>query len=287
MSKQLVVVTGLSGSGKSSALNALEDQGYYCMDNLPVNLLQAFVQDLIEHPDNDYQRIAVGIDARKPANDLTLVPPLIVRLRESGMACEILYFEAEDEILLKRFSETRRRHPLTDEQHNLAEAIALERELLEPLMSAADLRFDTTRTNLHELRRLVQQRVAGREQQELSLAIESFGFKHGMPRNADFVFDARCLPNPHWQPELRPLTGMDAPVADYLAADSKVQALRQQLIDFLAEWIPCFEAEGRSYLTVAIGCTGGQHRSVFLVEQLTEHFLQQGRKVLMQHRELT
>jgi len=287
MSKQLVVVTGLSGSGKSSALNALEDQGYYCMDNLPVSLLQAFVQDLMAHPENDYQRIAVGIDARNPANDLNLVPSLIARLQASGMACEILYFEAEDEILLKRFSETRRRHPLTDAEHNLAAAITLERKLLEPLMSTADLRFDTTRTTLHELRRLVQERVAGRETQELSLAIESFGFKHGMPRNADFVFDARCLPNPHWQPALRPLTGRDAPVADFLRADSKVLALRQQLIDFLSEWIPCFEAEGRSYLTVAIGCTGGQHRSVFLVEQITEHFLQQGRKVLKQHRELT
>ncbi len=286
MSKQLVVVTGLSGSGKSSALNALEDQGYYCMDNLPVNLLQAFVQDLLDHPDNDYDRIAIGIDARNPANDLNLVPPLIEQLRGAGMDCEILYFEAEDEILLKRFSETRRRHPLTDAQRNLAEAIALERELLGPLMSAADLRFDTSRTHIHELRRLVQQRVAGRERQQMSLAIESFGFKHGMPRNADFVFDARCLPNPHWQPELRPLTGRDEPVAEFLAADPRVQALRQQLIDFLDHWIPCFESEGRSYLTVAIGCTGGQHRSVYLVEQITEHFLQHGRKVLKQHREL-
>ena len=285
--KKLVVVTGLSGSGKSIALNALEDLGFYCIDNLPVTLLQAFAQQLVEQNGSYTRRVAIGVDARTESEQLHRLPDLVRELRDQGVQCEILYLEAQDDILLQRFSETRRRHPLSNAQRTLADAIALERQLLEPLLSNADLRLDTTRTNIHQLRDLIRDRVADRAPAQLSLLIQSFGFKHGLPRDADFVFDARCLPNPHWQPELRPLTGRDAAVAQFLRSESKVDRLLADITGFLDHWVPSFEDDGRSYLTVAIGCTGGQHRSVFLAEQLADHFRAQGRNVLTRHRELS
>jgi len=285
--KKLVVVTGLSGSGKSIALNALEDLGYYCIDNLPVSLLRTFGRQLLNGQGVDYQRVAVGVDARSESEELQLLPGLFLDLREAGLACEILFLEAQDEILLQRFSETRRRHPLSTPQRTLADAIALERELLEPLQSSADLHLDTSRTNVHQLRDLIRDRVADRAPASLSLLVQSFGFKHGLPRDANFVYDARCLPNPHWQPELRPLTGRDQDVARYLQSEAKVGRLLDHIIDFLEYWMPCFEADGRSYLTVAVGCTGGQHRSVYLTEQIAAHFSAQGRNVIIRHRELS
>jgi UPF0042 nucleotide-binding protein len=284
--KKLVVVTGLSGSGKSIALNALEDLGFYCIDNLPVTLLQAFAQQLMEQDGNYAQRVAIGVDARTETQQLHQLPSLVRELQGQGIQCEILYLEAQDDILLQRFSETRRRHPLSDSQRTLADAIALERQLLEPLLSSADLRLDTTRTNVHQLRDLIRDRVADRAPAQLSMLFQSFGYKHGLPRDADFIFDARCLPNPHWQPDLRPLTGRDAPVAQFLRSEPRVDRLLTDITAFLDRWVPSFETEGRSYLTVAIGCTGGQHRSVFLVEQLADHFGAQGRNVLTRHREL-
>ena len=285
--KKLAVVTGLSGSGKSIALDALEDSGFYCIDNLPVSLFHTFADEVLAETSPLYRRAAVGIDARNPANDLNQVTPRIQRLRRRGVQCEILFLDASNDILIQRFSETRRRHPLTDDLHSLEQAITLERQLLEPLLTAADLRIDTTRTTLHELRALVRQRIAERPAGSLSILVESFGFKHGIPRHADFVFDARCLPNPHWHPDLRPLTGKDGPVVDFLARDDQVQRMFGDISSFLETWVPCFRAEGRSYLTVAMGCTGGQHRSVYLAERLLDFLKARGHHTLARHRELS
>jgi UPF0042 nucleotide-binding protein len=283
---RVVLITGLSGSGKSIALEVLEDSGYYCIDNLPVSLFEALARDITTNPTKARELTAIGIDARSPGKELDHLPGVIKRLRDHGLDCEVIFLDAEDSVLIQRFSETRRRHPLTDDERTLDDAIALERETLAPLLELARLKIDTTRTTLHELRNLVRARVAQREAGELSVLLQSFGFKHGVPRNADFVFDARCLPNPHWQPALRPYTGRDRPVIDFLGSDPKVTGMLSHIADFLARWVPCFEDEGRSYLTIAIGCTGGQHRSVYLVEQLRQGFEQQGRSVVVNHREL-
>jgi UPF0042 nucleotide-binding protein len=281
-----VVVTGLSGSGKSVALNTLEDLGYYCIDNLPSFLLESYADALISEPAARFAETAVGVDARNAPEDLLRVPPVVARLRDAGIAAEIVFLEADDEVLVQRFSETRRRHPLTDSDTSLADAIRRERELLAPLLSSADLNIDTTRTNLHELRDLMRRRVAERPAGVLSLLFLSFGFKRGVPRDADLVFDARCLPNPHWEPGLRPLTGRDPEVVAFLERDPRVPAYLDQVGGFLQAWLPCFRDEGRSYLTVAIGCTGGQHRSVYLVEQLARRFRGTEPRVLVSHREL-
>jgi UPF0042 nucleotide-binding protein len=284
---KLIVVSGLSGSGKSIALNVLEDAGFNCIDNLPVSLFETLVRDLsIEQPEQ-LRRTAIGIDARIPDTELTRVPELVTQLGKHGVDCEIVFLEADHDVLIQRFSETRRRHPLTDENNDLDAAIELESRLLAPLRNAAQLHINTSRTTLHELRSLIRSRVAERESGHLSLMLQSFGFKHGAPRNADFVFDMRCLPNPHWHPELRPLTGRDAAVTEFLEQDQKVEEMFQHVSQFLAHWVPCFESEGRSYLTIAIGCTGGQHRSVYMTERLKRFFDQQGRTCLCAHRELS
>jgi UPF0042 nucleotide-binding protein len=283
---RVVLVTGLSGSGKSIALHVLEDVGFYCIDNLPVSLFEALVRDITVQPARAEALTAIGIDARSRGAELGQLPALVKRLRDHGVDCEILFLDAEDSILIQRFSETRRRHPLTADGRTLEQAIRLERELLEPLLDLARLKIDTTRTTLHELRELIRARVAERDSGEMSIMLQSFGFKHGVPRNADFVFDARCLPNPHWHPELRPHTGRDRPVAEFLGHDLQVRGMLSHIEDFLSHWIPCFEREGRSYLTIAIGCTGGQHRSVYLTEELMRYFQSQGRKVVCNHREL-
>ncbi len=284
---RVVLITGLSGSGKSIALNALEDVSYYCIDNLPASLFEALVRDITVQPAKTRGLTAIGIDARSPGVELGQLPGLIKRLRDHGVDCEVVFLDAEDGVLMQRFSETRRRHPLTEEGRTLEQAIRLEREMLEPLLDLTRLKIDTTRTTLHELREIIRARVAERDSGEMSIMLQSFGFKHGVPRNADFVFDARCLPNPHWHNELRPLTGKDKPVAEFLRADLQVSGMFSYVSDFLGHWVPCFEREGRSYLTIAIGCTGGQHRSVYLVEELKRFFESQGRKVVCSHRELS
>ena len=283
---RVVLITGLSGSGKSIALNVLEDVSYYCIDNLPASLFEALVRDITQQPAKARGLTAIGIDARSPGSELSQLPALIKRLRDHGVDCEVVFLDAEDGVLMQRFSETRRRHPLTEGGRTLEQAIKLEREMLEPLLDLTRLKIDTTRTTLHELREIIRARVADRDSGEMSIMLQSFGFKHGVPRNADFVFDARCLPNPHWHTDLRPYTGRDKPVADFLRDDLKVRGMFSHISDFLAHWIPCFEHEGRSYLTIAVGCTGGQHRSVYLVEQLHEFFESQGRHVVCSHREL-
>ncbi|RDH89191.1 MAG: RNase adapter RapZ [endosymbiont of Seepiophila jonesi] len=283
---KLLILTGLSGSGKSIALHTLEDLGYYCIDNLPVCLFEAFSKHLIEAPEEAFQSSAVGIDARSQPDKLGRLPKMVDKMREQGINCEMIFLEAQSDTLIKRFSETRRKHPLSTADISLDEAIKRERVLLEPLISNADLCIDTTHTNLHELRDLIRGRVSG-DKQQVSLLVESFGFKHGVPRDIDFVFDVRCLPNPHWQAELRPFTGLDGPVAQFLENSEDTRQMRDDLIRFLEEWIPRFEADGRSYLTIAIGCTGGQHRSVFITDQLFRHFKSQGHKILSRHRELS
>jgi len=284
---KLVIVTGLSGSGKSIALNTLEDLGYFCIDNLPVPLLEALAEHLMAERDPNLSWMAVGIDARSRADALARVPSLVEDLRGRGIDCDVLFLEADDPTLIKRFSETRRRHPLTDRRVSLAEAIAREREILSVMRSLADLPVDTTHTTLHQLRDLVRTRLSGRDRAVVSVLLVSFGFKHGVPADADFVFDVRCLPNPHWRQELRPLTGRDTDVARFLESHDDVQAMRRSLVGFLDRWIPCFEADGRSYLTVAVGCTGGQHRSVYMVEALSSHLTRAGRSVMTRHRELS
>jgi UPF0042 nucleotide-binding protein len=286
MTMRLVIVTGLSGSGKSVALHTLEDQGFYCIDNLPLFLLPTLSTELSKSNEERYSLTAVGIDARTPSIDLSDIPRLITPLREFGIETEILFLDASEETLIKRFSETRRKHPLSNGERSLKEAIDLERTLLEPVLSAADLTIDTTHCNVHELRGLIRERVGHHQPGEISLLFQSFGYKHGVPRDADYVYDARCLPNPHWHQGLRPLTGRDKPVQDFLEGDERVQSLKEEIISFLEHWIPCFEEDGRSYLTVAIGCTGGQHRSVYLIEQISAHFEHCGRLVQKRHREL-
>ena len=284
---KLLVVSGLSGAGKSVALNTLEDMGYYCIDNLPANLLPAFAAEMVDSKRLSYESAAIGIDARNPAEALARFPTIISDLRSRGAVCELLFLEADESILIKRFSETRRRHPLTDERVSLAEAITRERALLSDLAEHADLRLDTSLTTLHQLRELIRARVGRGLNSMLSLLIQSFGFKQGVPRDADFVFDVRCLPNPHWVPELRRLTGKDSAVIEFLAGEPMVDEMYESLKSFLEQWMPRFRAENRSYLTVALGCTGGQHRSVYLAErlgsQLTGHA---GLSVIVRHREL-
>jgi RNase adapter protein RapZ len=284
--KRLVVVSGLSGSGKSVALHTLEDLGYRCIDNLPMFLLEDLAMGLEDTGNGTFPDTAVGIDARNQPEQLCELPGLVEKLRSGSFDCLVLYLEAQTDTLIKRFSETRRKHPLTDVDRPLAEAIELERKLLEPVLSEADLHIDTTHTNVHQLRDLVRERLGDDAPNKVSILLQTFGFKKGTPHDVDFVLDMRCLPNPHWQPELRPLTGLDPAVAGFLGDSPDVIRMRDDLADFFDRWIPRFEADGRSYLTIAIGCTGGQHRSVYMAEQLRHHFEAGGRKVMVRHREL-
>ena len=282
---KLIIVSGLSGSGKSVALHTLEDLGYYCIDNLPAGLLSALALEL-RLAAKPVENIAIGIDARNLPQSLQQFNEILDQLKAQGISNEILFITCDQATLIKRFSETRRRHPLSNENVSLAEAVDLERQLLEPIARRADLFIDTSQTTIHQLRDLVHQRVERREESRLSLMFQSFGFKHGIPSDADFVFDVRCLPNPHWQPELRALTGRDEAVVQYLDSETQVTAMLENLSGFLDTWIPAFEADNRSYLTVAIGCTGGQHRSVYLAEKLARHFEGQYPNVTTRHREL-
>ncbi len=282
----LVVLSGLSGAGKSIALRTLEDLGYYCVDNLPAELLPQLVASLVAGGPQ-YSRVAVGIDVRNRPDDLGHLPHSLAAVGAQGIEYQLVFIDASDQVLLKRFSETRRRHPLSRDGLPLGEAIARERELLQPLRSIADIQLDSSELNVHQLRRLIITELGLRLDSGLSLLIESFAFRRGLPPDADFVFDARCLPNPHWDARLRPLSGRDAPVREFLDAQPLVQQFFGQIASFLDAWLPRFEADTRSYLTVAIGCTGGRHRSVYLAETLAAHLRAQGRgTVLTYHREL-
>src|SRR5690606_26622423 len=280
LSMQLFVISGVSGSGKSIALNVLEDSGYYCVDNLPAPLLPELVRHLRLE---GHERVAVAVDMRG-GSSIAGLPHQMRGLESEDVQVRFIFLDARDDILIQRFSETRRRHPLGDENTTLAEAIANEREILS-LVSEFGHRIDTSELRPNALRSFVKEIAALHENQQLILAFESFGFKHGIPLDADLVFDVRCLPNPHYDPVLRPLTGKDAAVCDFLAGQPEVQRMKADIARFVGDWLPCYVADNRSYLTVAIGCTGGQHRSVYLAECLKEHFEGKAR-VLVRHRTL-
>jgi RNase adapter protein RapZ len=283
---KLIVVSGLSGAGKSVALHTLEDLNYYCIDNMPLSLLRTFTADVLQQEDLNFERLAVGIDARARDRGIRLVPERIGSLREAGIDLQVWFCEADNETILRRYSETRRKHPLTDARTPLIEAIEKERRLLVPIRSIADLLLDTSHSNVHQLRELIRSRMQGAEPGQLSILFQSFGYKNGVPDGVDFVFDVRCLPNPHWEPELRPLSGHDRPVRDYLESKPEVGQMHGDIRDFLERWLPRFQAENRAYVTVAIGCTGGRHRSVYFVERLAEHFRRKYPQVIVRHNEL-
>src|ERR1700761_8379326 len=271
---RLVIVSGLSGSGKSVALHQLEDIDFYCVDNIPAALLKPFISHTIRGTDEVYPRTAVGLDARNRPNEIDTIPVLVGELRRSGIGCEVLFLHVRDEVLLKRYAETRRKHPLVSAEVSLREAIASERKLLEPIVAAADLVIDTSAMGVHALRQLVRERIDRRRELRLSLMFESFGYKHGIPGDADFVFDVRSLPHPYWEHRLRPLTGRDAAVIEYLEGFDSVRAMIADLTAFLEKRMVEFSKANRSYLTIAVGCTGGQHRSVYIAEKLADHFRQ-------------
>ena len=277
---QLFLISGLSGSGKSIALKVLEDSGYYCVDNLPADLLAPLVDHLQQA---GYKKIAVSIDVRS-ANSVQRLPPLLQRIKQQAAAVHVLFLDAQTDTLVKRFSETRRLHPLSDGVRTLPECVSYERELLTEISDIGH-HIDTTELNANALRAWIKQFIQ-LDRARLTLLFQSFGFKHGIPLDADLVFDVRCLPNPHYDEKLRPLTGRDAPVIEFLDSTSSMQDMFGDIVNFLERWLPNFIADNRSYLTVAIGCTGGQHRSVYLAEKLAHHFEQQ-QQVLIRHRQLT
>ena len=283
---RLILVSGLSGSGKSVALHMLEDAGFYCIDNIPAALLKPFISHTLLNNEAQYSRAAVGVDARNAAAEIETVPHLIEELKKSGIQCEIVFLLANDDELLRRFAETRRKHPISTDHVSLKEAIAIERRLLEPILNAADLVIDTSRMGVHDLRELISQRVEKRSAARLSLLVESFGFKNGIPGDADFVFDARALPNPYWDPGLRALTGRDEDVIRFLEAQRSVPRLLEDILKFVEGRIPEHQAANRRYLTIAIGCTGGRHRSVYLAERVAERLAQTYPVVALRHNSL-
>ena len=276
----IIIISGLSGSGKSIALNMLEDSGYYCVDNLPSQLLQALVDQLDQQ---GYDKVAVAIDIRG-GNSIAGLPQQLAELHASHLELQFLFLDAKSETLRKRYSESRRRHPLANEQRTVTEAIVEERVRL---ASIAELghHIDTSDLKPHALREWIRQFISDRTHQELTLLFQSFGFKHGVPLDAELVFDVRCLPNPHYEPTLCNLTGRDLPVIEFLETEPEVLRMRNDIATFISSWLPCYLRDNRTYLTVGIGCTGGQHRSVYLAEWLGREFKDRAR-VLIRHREL-
>ena len=280
------IISGLSGSGKSIALQALEDMGFYCIDNLPAAMIPHFARKITDADTETLRKVAIGIDARNRAF-LDEVPKSLEQLKELGIHYSIVFLEAEESVLVKRFKQTRRKHPLTDENTSLLESIRLERTLLEPISFSAVMRIDTTHTTPYELRQQVHDFAGGEDTEGLTLLFVSFGFKHGTPLDADYVFDIRCLPNPYWESELRKFTGLDESVVVYLEQDKQVQDMFEDICTFLETWLPHFERERRSYMTIAVGCTGGQHRSVYMVRKLANHFSHSDITTQVRHRELS
>lgn len=282
--RRLVLVTGLSGGGKSTALRAIEDLGFYCVDNLPAALLPEFAEQ-IKHGTAIYARVALGIDARSPEQDLREIPVWLDGLSGSGIDCRMLFLDAENKAIIKRFSETRRRHPLTNQGRALPQAIEQETNLLAVLRQKADWVIDTSDTNIHQLRRQVWKCIDA-ETDSMTIVLESFAFKRGVPQDVDLIFDARVLPNPHWVDSLRDLSGLDEPVRKWLDEDASVDRLITDVLAFLKTWLPEFRRSQRTYLTVGIGCTGGRHRSVYLVDRLARGLGNDFGAVLIHHREL-
>ncbi len=283
--KHLVLVSGMSGGGKSTALRALEDLGFYCVDNLPAALLAEFVRQISKRDDEEYARVALGVDARSPGQDLGEIPAWLDGLAASGMSCQLLFLTADSRSIIKRFSETRRRHPLTGEQQALPQAIEAEQAILAPLNDRADLVIDTSETNIHQLRHQIWKHLGGGID-SMTVVLESFAFKRGVPQDVDFIFDARILPNPYWVESLREHTGLDAPVRRWLEKDEAVKRMVSDVLGFLKNWLPEFQNSQRSYVTIGIGCTGGRHRSVYLVDRLASELGEKYSDVLVHHREI-
>lgn len=283
--QHVVIVSGLSGAGKSTALKALEDMGYHCIDNLPAALLHELATHLRARPER-YARVALGMDVRVPGLDLEALPAWLQDLRENGMRAQLLFLDARDDILLRRYGETRRRHPLATDEGALQAAIGKERGLLEPLRAMADWQIDTSDTNVHQLTHQTWRHV-GPDTARMTVVVQSFGFSRGVPADVDFIFDARCLPNPHWSDELRPLTGRDEAVAEWLRQESKVSALYDDIAAFAGRWLPEHEAAHRALVTLGIGCTGGRHRSVYLAERLAAALRPDYPGLVLHHRELS
>jgi UPF0042 nucleotide-binding protein len=282
---KLVIISGRSGSGKSTALNVLEDAGYYTIDNLPAGLLTALVEETRQSTSPEHEKLALCIDARNISQQLQAFPALLSHLPED-VETSVIYLDAHDDTLIKRFSETRRRHPLSDKMTALQEALDRERDILQPIANSADITIDTSQMLFHELRDYVQQVVLRQTGTRMSTLIQSFGFKKGLPLNADLVFDVRCLPNPHWVTSLRSLTGADPAVVEFLQNEPTVEQMIADICQFLENWLPRYEGNNRPYTTVAVGCTGGQHRSVYLANRLYQYLSERGVDVKVRHREL-
>lgn len=277
----LMIVSGRSGSGKSIALRALEDMGFYCVDNIPIILLPELAKTL----ENSKTPVAASIDIRNLPASFTQLGEILEQLPAS-ITPQILFLDSSHNTLIRRYSETRRNHPLSVQGRSLDEAINLEEQYLEPLRARADLMINTDNLSVHELSDILRQRILGKKERELTIIFESFGFKYGLPTESDFVFDVRFLPNPHWDPSLRPLTGLDIPVQEYLAKHWEVNNFIYQTANYMQQWLPLLQKNNRSYLTISIGCTGGQHRSVYIAEKLAELFSNHGRQVQTRHRSL-
>ncbi len=280
---KLIIVSGRSGSGKSICLHVLEDLDYYCIDNLPLVLLSSCVAEL----QGRYQDIAVSIDARNASAHLDNFEQTILELKKSEVTVEIIFLDADNQTLLQRYSQTHRKHPLTKNNLSLIEALDQEREFLRPITMASDQTINTTHMNLHQLRTLLYERLKSRTEQHISLFFTSFGYKFGLPSDVDFIFDVRCLANPHWIPNLSKFSGKDIEVESFLQSQPKTKLLLRDLIAFLEQWLPHYEISNRRYISIGIGCTGGQHRSVYITEKLFEHFSIHYENIQIRHRELT
>ncbi len=283
---KLTIISGRSGSGKSTVLHILEDRGYYCIDNLPASLLHSLANRVFTG-ETDIPNVAVSIDARNISADLEQVPNIVNDLKSKNLPTEIIFLDANSQTLMKRFNETRRKHPLSDERIGLKEAIDKESELLEPISAMANLSIDTGKMSLNQLRDSIKDRLVKNKEAGLALLFQSFGYKNGVPVDADIIYDVRCLPNPYWEHSLRALTGLDEAVIKFLNSKNEVQEMYSDISQFLQKWLPKYEGNNRSYITVAIGCTGGQHRSVYLCEKFANEFVESIRNVQVRHRELT
>ncbi len=282
--QQMIIISGLSGSGKSIALQTLEDEGFFCIDNLPITFIPRFIEEIQQR--QGISRLAIGVDARSFPEDLSEAESIFNQIEEcTALKPQILFLDANDDVLIKRYSHTRRRHPLSSTEKSLIDAINYERELLSPVRLRANVLVDTSFLNVHELRSILKQRLIENSKNSLFINIISFGYRNGVPLDADFVFDARMLTNPHWIPHLREYTGLDPEITNFFADTEDIQEFYNDIATFITKWLPTFKKGTRSYLTIAIGCTGGKHRSVYLAQRLFE-LLQADNHVLVKHREI-
>ncbi len=283
---KLVIVSGLSGSGKTIALHTLEDAGYYCIDNLPLGMLPELVDNMINATPEPYDLVAIAIDARSGVDSSDRFDVIMQRISKHPLQLKVLFLTSDTSRLLKRFSETRRKHPLSRKGLPLADAIQQEKKMLEDIHANADLAIDSSNLNVHELRQKIIDQLLSQTTSEMGILIQSFGFKNGVPADTDFVFDVRCLPNPHWEKDLKPLTGCDRAVVKYLESYPVVEEMFVSIVEFLTLWIPRFEKENRGYTTISIGCTGGKHRSVYLTERIASKFKQDRGNLSVRHRDM-